>query len=277
MRVAHNEANLRASLWQARQESEAAFKNADIYLEKFVENPRHVEVQILADRSGHTVHLFERDCSIQRRYQKLVEESPSPSLDVKIREELCRAAIRLCKAANYHNAGTVEFLVVKKKFYFLEVNTRIQVEHPVTEMLTGEDLVQWQIRIAAGETLALKQRDIKRSGAVIECRINAEDASAGFRPCPGPIEWCHPPGGPGVRWDSHVAAGARISPCYDSMIGKLIVHQSSRDKAIRCMARCLAELDIGPIKTTVPFHREVLAHPEFIQGQTDTGFIERNF
>lgn len=278
IRVAHNEANLLTNLSQARQESEAAFGSDALYLEKFIDRPRHVEVQILADRDGHTVHLFERDCSLQRRYQKLIEEAPSPALDDRTRDDLCRAAVRLCKAAHYTNAGTVEFLLDrKKKFYFIEVNARIQVEHPVTEMLTNVDLIKWQLRIAAGESLTLKQKDIKRSGVVIECRINAEDGQNGFMPCPGTITAFKAPGGFGVRWDSHVGVGSVISPKYDSMIGKLIVHKPTRDEAISCLARCLDEFQIAPIKTTIPFYRELCAHPKFRSADIDTGFIERNF
>ncbi len=278
IRIADNEANLRGTLSQARQESEAAFRNGAIYIEKLLEKPRHVEVQILADRSGHTIHLFERDCTLQRRYQKLIEEAPSPALDDRTRDSLCRAAVRICKAANYYNAGTVEFLLDgQKNFYFIEVNTRIQVEHPVTEMLTGVDLIKWQLHIAAGEPLSLKQKDIEPSGAVIECRINAEDGQNGFIPCPGTIESFKAPGGFGVRWDSHIGAGSVISPRYDSMIGKLIVHMPTRAEAIRCMARCLEEFEIGPIKTTVPFYREICGHTNFLSGEVDTGFIERHF
>lgn len=278
IRVAHNEASLRATLGQARQESQAAFGNGDIYVEKFLEHPRHVEVQILADRHGHIVHLFERDCTLQRRYQKLIEEAPSPALDERTRESMCRAAVRICKAAKYHGAGTVEFLLDrKKKFYFIEVNARIQVEHPVTEMLTGVDLIKWQLKIAAGEPLTLKQKEIRRNGAVIECRVNAEDGHNGFTPCPGTIESFRAPGGFGVRWDSHIAAGSVISPKYDSMIGKLIVHRPTRAEAISCMACCLEELKIAPIKTTVPLYREICSHASFMSGDFDTGFIERHF
>ncbi len=278
MRIAHNEANLMSSLKQARQEAEAAFGSGAIYLEKFIEKPRHVEVQVLADTHGQIVHLYERDCTLQRRYQKLLEESPSPALDPKTRTELCKAAVRLCKEAGYYNAGTVEFLLdANKNFYFIEVNTRIQVEHPVTELLTGQDLIKWQLRIAAGEPLLLKQKDIPTIGAVMEFRINAEDPDKGFRPCPGRIETFSVPGGLGVRWDSHVSAGSVISPQYDSMIGKLIIHQPDREQTIQCAARCLAEFEIGPIKTTIPFFREVLDHPDFCKGEFDTSFIERNW
>jgi acetyl-CoA carboxylase biotin carboxylase subunit len=278
MRIAHNEANLRSSLKQARQEAKNAFNNGSIYLEKYIEKPRHVEVQILADQTGHTIHLFERDCTLQRRYQKLLEESPSPTLDSRTRVELCKAAVRMVKAAEYCNAGTVEFLLDdQRNFYFIEVNTRIQVEHPVTEMLTGVDLIQWQLRIACGEPLTLKQKDIRTQGAVIECRINAEDPAHGFRPSPGKIEHFRAPGGLGVRWDSHVSGGSEIPPLYDSMIGKLIVHKPDREQAVACAARSLAEFEIGPIKTTIPFFRDVLAHPDFRSGDFDTSFVEREW
>jgi len=277
MRIAHNEANLRSALRQARQEAEAAFNDSSIYLEKYIENPRHVEVQIFADRSGHTLYFHERDCTLQRRYQKLIEEAPSPALDDRKRDELCRAAVRICKAAKYYNAGTVEFLLDHKhNYYFIETNTRIQVEHPVTEMVTGHDLIILQLRVAAGESLNLKQKDIKPQGAAIECRINAEDSTNDFRPCPGNVDTFVVPGGMGVRWDSHISAGSRISPCYDSMIGKLIVHQPSREQAIQCMLRCLEEFRVGPIATTIPFHRQVMEHPDFKSGSFDTGFIERH-
>lgn len=278
IRVARNERELKSFLKQARQESAAAFNDSALYLEKLIDRPRHVEVQVLADRHGHTIHFYERDCSTQRRYQKLVEESPSPALDSKTREELCKAAVRLAQAANYHSAVTVEFLIdQKKKFYFMEANTRIQVEHPVTEMVTGVDLIKWQIRIAAGEALTLRQRDVRQRGAAIECRINAEDPAKDFLPSPGKIEAFFPPGGLGVRLDTHVWPGYEVSPKYDSLICKLIVHRPTREEAIAAMQQALAEFEIGPIKTTIPFHRELLAHPQFIAGKVDTGFIERSW
>ena len=278
MRIAHNEANLRSALRQARSEAENAFKDPSLYLEKYIQRPRHVEVQILGDREGNLIHLHERDCSLQRRYQKLIEESPSPHISPKTREALYRAAVRLAREAGYYSAGTVEFLVdQQEKFYFMEVNTRIQVEHPVTEMTTGLDLVKRQIRIAGGETLDLKQRDIKPRGWAIECRINAEDPQNGFRPCPGTIQEYFAPGGVGVRVDTHVHAGTEISPRYDSLIGKLIVHRLTRADAIKTAQRCLAEFIIGPLKTTIPFHQEICSHPAFQQGQVDTDFIERTW
>lgn len=278
MRIAHNEISLRAGFHAARNEAEAAFKSADVYIEKYLEHARHVEVQVLADRAGNAVHLWERDCSLQRRHQKLVEESPSPALNAEVREHLCKAALRLIKAAKYVNAGTVEFLLDRENnFYFSEVNTRIQVEHPVTEMVTGVDLVQWQLRIAAGEHLTLRQRDITLEGHAIECRINAEDPRNKFTPCPGPIDEFYAPGGLGVRLDTHAYAGYKITPRYDSLIGKLIVHKPTRDEAIATMRRALGEFVIGPIKTTIPLHQEILSHQEFVRGNVDTGFIERTW
>jgi acetyl-CoA carboxylase biotin carboxylase subunit len=278
IRMCHNEATLRSNFGQARTEAEVGFKDGSLYIEKMVERPRHVEVQVMGDRAGNVVHFFERDCSLQRRNQKLVEESPSPAINDKLREELCKSALRLAREVKYHSAGTIEFLVDQEgKFYFLEMNTRIQVEHPVTEMLTGHDLIQWQIRVAAGERIDLKQRDIQREGCAIEVRINAEDPENGFRPCAGPIEIFHPPAGFGVRFDSHVHAGSRIGANYDSLIGKLIVHKKTRAEAIACMRRCLDEFRIEPIKTTIPLHREIFRNSAFIEGGVDTGFVERTW
>ncbi|UCD27652.1 MAG: acetyl-CoA carboxylase biotin carboxylase subunit [Planctomycetota bacterium] len=278
IRLVHNQANLQHNLPAARAEAQAAFKDSSIYLEKVIEPARHVEVQIMGDRAGNVLHFYERDCSLQRRHQKLVEESPSPKISDRTREELCKAAVRIARAAKYFSAGTVEFLVnAKGNFYMLEMNTRIQVEHPVTEMVTNRDLVQWQIRVAAGQTLPMKQRDIKQRGVAIECRINAEDPANDFRPCPGKIEHFRPPGGLGVRVDTHAHAGMNISPRYDSMIAKLIVHRPTRAEAITCMQRCLEEFVIEPIKTTIPIHREIFSHTRFIKGDVDTGFIERTW
>ncbi len=278
MRVANNRASLLSGLRSARAEAEATFKNPGIYLEKLLEQPRHVEVQILGDAQGNVLHLWERDCTLQRRYQKLIEETPSPGIDSATREELCKAAVRLAKAANYTSAGTVEFLVDRKqKFYFIEANTRIQVEHPITEMVTGLDLIKWQIRIASGEALTMKQREISQQGVAMECRINAEDPANGFAPSPGRIERYSPAGGLGVRVDTHVHPGWEVSPCYDSLIGKLIVHQASRAEAVACMRRCLDEFVIEPIKTTLPLYQEIFSHTHFLRGQVDTGFIERTW
>jgi acetyl-CoA carboxylase biotin carboxylase subunit len=276
MRVAHNDVSLRAGLKQAKAEAENAFKDSTVYIEKFVEYGRHIEVQILADSHGNAVHLWERDCSMQRRHQKLVEESPSGFLKASVREEICAAAVRLIKTAGYTNAGTVEFLVDQdQKFYLLEVNARIQVEHPVTEQVTGIDLIKQQIRIAAGEPLSFKQKDITQIGHAIECRINAEDPARNFAPSPGLIEEFRAPGGPGVRLDSHAYAGYRIPPNYDSMIGKLIVHRRTRDDAIATMKRALTEFHIAPIKTTIPMQIQIMDNQHFRNAEVDTGFVER--
>src|SRR5215212_2574930 len=275
MRVAHNDVSLRAGFRQAQAEAENAFKDSTVYIEKYVEFGRHVEVQILADNHGNAVHLWERDCSMQRRHQKLVEESPSPVLKPEIRRELCDAAVRLIKAAGYANAGTVEFLVDKKQnFYLLEVNARIQVEHPVTEQVTGIDLIKEQIRIAAGEPLGYKQRDIPQLGHAIECRINAEDPARNFAPSPGTIGLYYAPGGHGVRVDSHAYSGYTIPPYYDSMIGKLICFGSTRKIALERAYRALSEYLIRGIKTTIPLHRAIMADPVFIEGKATTAYME---
>ncbi len=276
MRVAANDLALASAWQQASAEAQAAFGNAGIYIERYVERPRHVEVQILGDMHGTMLHLWERDCSTQRRHQKLIEESPSPRLAPETRTAMCAAAVRLAKTAGYHSAGTVEFIVDQQgNFYFIEINARIQVEHPVSEMVTGIDLVKAQIRVAAGEKLEMKQEDIVPRGHAIECRINAEDPANGFRPCPGRIERITAPGGFGVRFDSHVSAGYVVPPHYDSLLGKLIVHQATRREAIETMARALKELRIEGIKTTVPLHLEVLANSAFHDSQVDTTFVER--
>ena len=278
MRVAANDLALRPALDGAMNEAQAAFGNPAVYLEKFVENPRHVEVQVLADSHGNVVHLWERDCSTQRRHQKLIEESPAPKLPKKVRTAICDAAVRMIKNAKYENAGTVEFIVDKDhNFYFIEVNARIQVEHPVSEMVTGIDLIQQQIRIASGEKLAFSQKEIPCNGVAIECRINAEDGENNFQPCPGLIEQIHVPGGLGVRFDSHVHAGYRVPPHYDSMIGKLIVHQPTREQAIKCMIRALRELRIQGIKTTADFQAKVLQHADFADFNIDTKWVERTW
>jgi acetyl-CoA carboxylase, biotin carboxylase subunit len=277
MRVALNDLALKTALQQARAEAEAAFGDGSIYLEKYIEHPRHVEVQIIADHHGNAVHLWERDCSTQRRHQKLIEESPSPHLSPETRITMCEAAVRLVKAAGYTNAGTVEFIVDGQgNFYFIEVNARIQVEHPVTEMVTGIDLIKAQIRVAFGEPLPFQQSDIVAHGAAIECRINAEDPAKNFQPSPGKIERLMVPGGFGVRFDSHAHTGYTVSPHYDSMIGKLIVHQPTRREAIASMIRALDELRIEGIRTTVPLHRKILGHAAFVEGRIDTTFVERS-
>ncbi len=276
MRVANNDVSLATGYAQAQQEAEAAFKNGSVYLEKYLVQPRHIEVQILGDKHGNVVHLYERDCSSQRRHQKLVEESPAPNLPEKVRDEICSAAVRLVKAANYYSAGTCEFLVDKNnKFYFIEVNARIQVEHPVTELVTGIDLIKEQIRIAAGEKLGYSQKDITLRGAAIEVRINAEDPHNDFRPSPGTITKWHPPGGPGVRLDTHVVPGYRVPPNYDSMVAKLLVHRPTRQEAMATMRRALREFTVEGIQTTIPLHQEIFNTAEFINGTMDTTFIER--
>jgi acetyl-CoA carboxylase biotin carboxylase subunit len=276
MRVAANDLSLSTAWQQASAEAEAAFGNAGIYIEKYVEKPRHVEIQVLGDQHGTMLHLWERDCSTQRRHQKLIEESPSPRLPQETREAMTSAAVRLAKAAGYYSAGTVEFIVDKdNNFYFIEVNARIQVEHPVSEMVTGIDLLKQQILVAAGEELSLKQEDIVPRGHAIECRINAEDPSANFRPCPGKIEQIIAPGGFGVRFDTHVTAGYVVSPYYDSLIGKLIVHQPTREAAIETMTRALRELQVKGIATTVPLHLDLLSHSAFHEATIDTKFVER--
>jgi acetyl-CoA carboxylase biotin carboxylase subunit len=278
MRVARNDISLRSGLQAARQEAEKAFKDGSVYLEKYIEQPRHVEVQLLADQHGHAVHLWERDCSLQRRHQKLVEESPAPNLPAEVRQAICAAAVKMAKAAGYQNAGTCEFLVDQDfNFYFIEVNARIQVEHPVTELVTGIDLVREQIRIAAGEPLPFTQEQVEHRGAAIECRINAEDPAADFRPSPGVITRWQVPGGPGVRVDTHVVTGYRVPPNYDSMVAKLLVHQPTRAEAIAVMKRALDEFVVEGIKTTIPLHREILNHSAFVEGRVDTTFIERDW
>ena len=278
MRVVHNDISLRAALGAARAEAEIAFGQSSVYLEKFIIEPRHVEVQVMADQEGNVLHFYERDCSIQRRHQKMIEESPCPMLNERDRERLAEAAIRLIKEAKYVNAATVEFLLDKDgKFYFIEVNTRIQVEHPVTEMVTGHDLIKWQIKIAGGQPMKLRQKDIKHQGVAIECRINAEDPANNFSPSPGTIEEYIAPGGPGVRVDTHVHQGWTIAPNYDSLIAKIIVHQKTRSEAIATMRRALQEFSIQPVKTTIPACLEILSHNLFVKGKVDTGFVERSF
>jgi acetyl-CoA carboxylase biotin carboxylase subunit len=276
MRICREEKSLAASLRAARAEAEAAFKNSSVYLEKFIDRPRHVEVQILADGHGNVVHCWDRDCSLQRRHQKLVEEAPAPTLPLEVRTRLGEAAVRLARAAGYVNAGTCEFLVdADNNFYFIEVNARIQVEHPVTEMVTGIDLVKQQIRIASGERLPVTQDEIQTRGHSFECRINSEDPDNDFRPSPGKITTLRVPGGPGVRWDSHAQVGYTVPPHYDSLVGKLIVHAPTRNEALAVMRRALDELVVEGIKTTIPLHRRIFRHPDFIEGRVDTTWVER--
>ena len=278
MRVAANDLALQSALQQARAEAEAAFGNGAVYLEKYIEQPRHVEVQVLADLHGNTVHLWERDCSVQRRHQKLIEESPSQSITPETRQSMCEAACRMVLESSYTNAATVEFIVDKDgNFYFIEVNARIQVEHPVTEMVTGIDLIKQQILIAGGEPLPFKQEDIRQRGVSIECRINAEDPRRNFQPSPGRIERLIVPGGFGIRFDSHAHSGYIVPPYYDSMIGKLIVHGSTRGEAIAMMQRALLELRVEGIQHTSALHQEILSHSAFVEGRVDTTFVERTF
>ncbi len=275
MKVVHSPASLPNQYAMARAEAQASFGNSDVYIEKFCENPRHVEVQILADNHGNVIHLGERDCSIQRRHQKLIEEAPCPVITEAQRQELCACAVNAAKSIGYTSAGTMEFLLdAQGNFFFMEMNTRVQVEHPVSEMITGVDIIKEQIRAANGETLRYKQEDIKINGHSIECRINAEDPVK-FTPCPGKIDGYHPPGGLGVRIDSAVYDQYVVLPHYDSMIAKLIVHADTREEAIKRMARSLDEFIIGGIKTTIPFHQRIMNNKDFIEGNIDTGFIER--
>lgn len=274
IRVVQSDSELESSFNMATQEALGAFGNGDVYIEKFVESPRHIEIQVLGDQFGHIIHLGERDCSVQRRNQKLIEETPSPFLTDEIREAMGHAAVTGAKAVNYEGAGTIEFMVDKdKNFYFMEMNTRIQVEHPVTEQVTGVDLIREQIMIASGEKL--KVRKVKREGHSIECRINAEDPSNNFSPSPGKITTFHMPGGVGVRVDTHCYANYVIPQYYDSMIAKLIVTADDRSEAIKRMYRALDEFIIEGIQTTIPFHKKVMKHEKFIEGDFDTGFIEK--
>jgi acetyl-CoA carboxylase biotin carboxylase subunit len=276
MRLVRAEEELVKSFLAAQGEADAAFGNPGVYLEKFIERPRHIEFQILADSFGNVIHLGERDCSIQRRHQKLLEEAPSPVLDPNLREKMGSAAVRVAQSINYVGAGTVEFLLDRSgQFYFMEMNTRIQVEHPVTEMITGLDLIAEQIRIAQGETLRLTQDQVRLWGHAIECRINAEDPDQNFRPHPGRINGYLPPGGPGVRMDSHVYTDYEIPPYYDSLIGKLIVWAPDRAAAITRMKRALRECAITGLPTTLGFHQRVLETKEFLEGNVYTNFVEQ--
>jgi acetyl-CoA carboxylase biotin carboxylase subunit len=278
MRVVHNDISFRSAFGAACAEAEAAFGDPRVYLEKFIVQPRHVEVQVMADSHGNALHFYERDCSIQRRHQKMIEESPCPVLNERTREELCDSALRLIKKAKYVNAATIEFLLDRdKNFYFIEANTRIQVEHPVTEMVTGHDLIKWQLKIASGQPLEISQRNIKHTGVAIECRINAEDPQNNFAPSSGTITRYIPPGGPGIRIDTHVHQGYTVPSNYDSMIAKLIVYQKTRAEAITTLKRALAEFVIEPIKTTIPACMDIVSHNSFAKSNIDTSFVERNF
>jgi acetyl-CoA carboxylase biotin carboxylase subunit len=276
MKVAHNDGRLISAFMTARAEAEAAFGDPEVYIEKYIENSRHIEVQVLADQHGHIVHLGERDCSIQRRHQKLVEEAPAPQIRKKMRRKLGETAVRAARTVNYQNVGTVEFLVDQEdRFFFIEMNTRLQVEHPVTELVTGIDIVKEQIRIAQGEKLGYSQDDIEFHGAAIECRINAEDPVENFMPSPGKIATLQWPGGPGVRVDSHVYAGFEITPYYDSLIAKVITWGRNRQEAIATMQRALDEMEVGPIKTTIPLLKRIMTNPSFLRGGVNTHFIDR--
>jgi acetyl-CoA carboxylase biotin carboxylase subunit len=276
IKPAHNEGKLVSAFLTASSEAEAAFGNGEVYIEKLIKEPRHIEVQIMADSFGNIVHLGERDCSVQRRHQKLIEESPAPGFDEVLRKKIGQAAIKAAKAFKYENAGTIEFLVdVDKNFYFMEMNTRLQVEHPVTEAVTGFDIVKEQILVAAGNKLSFKQEDVQIRGHAIECRINAEDPENNFRPCPGKIETWIIPGGPNIRIDSGGYGGWSIPPYYDSMIAKFIAHGKDRQDAIQIMLRALKETNIGPIKTTISIHEKILNRPRFRQGGITTDFIEK--
>ncbi|MSR19343.1 MAG: acetyl-CoA carboxylase biotin carboxylase subunit [Phycisphaerales bacterium] len=276
MRIARDDAEVRTGVEQARQEALAAFANGTVYLEKYLEMARHFEVQVLGDKHGHAVHLFERDCSSQRRHQKLIEEAPAPNVDAGRRDQVCASAADLVRSAAYAGAATVEFLMDRtQRFYLLEVNTRVQVEHPITEAITGIDIVQTGIRVAAGEQLPFTQSDISVRGHAMEFRINAEDPARNFMPQAGMVETYAPPGGLGVRVDSHVRAGYRIPPNYDSMIGKLIIHAPTREQCIERSLGALGEYRIGPIKTTIPLHQRLLREPLFVEAKHDIKYVER--
>jgi len=276
MRVARDEAEFPRQFGMARNEAAAAFGDDSVYIEKYLAKPRHIEFQILGDQHGRIVHLGERDCSVQRRHQKLIEEAPSPALTADLRERMGDAAVRGATAIEYVGAGTIEFLLDEDgSFYFMEMNTRIQVEHPVTEMTTGYDLIKEQIRAAAGLSISVAEGPVELRGHSIECRINAENPARDFAPSPGTIQTFHPPGGPGVRMDTHVYAGYRVPPFYDSLLAKLIVHGSTREEAIARMRNALSSFILEGIHTTIPFLQEVMDHPDFIAGEIDTKFLER--
>lgn len=276
MRICHSDVRLVSALLTAQSEAQAAFGDPEIYIEKYVENPRHIEIQIMADNYGNVVYLGERDCSIQRRHQKIIEETPSPVLNSRLRKKIGELAIKGAKAIQYRNVGTIEFLFDdKENFYFMEMNTRIQVEHPVTEEVTGIDLVKWQIMLAAGKKLTIKQDDIEIKGTAIECRVNAEDPKNNFMPSPGRIDFCYIPGGNGIRVDTHMYSGYTIPPFYDSLVAKIIAKGATREDALKKMSRALDEFIVEPIKTTVPFCKEIIEHPEFKRGHYTTKFLEK--
>ena len=277
MRLVQDEADLSAALERARSEAKKAFGDDTVYMEKAIVRPRHVEIQVLADRHGNAVHLFERDCSIQRRHQKVVEETPCPAIDPETVDKMGQLAVRGAQAVGYYSAGTFEFLMAEdQSFYFLEMNTRLQVEHPITELITGLDLVREMVRIADGQPLGFEQSAIQRRGAAIECRIYAEDPATGFLPSPGRIHTLRTPSGPGVRDDSGAYGGVTISANYDPLISKLCVWAQDRPRAVERMRRALSEYVVGGIATNLPFHDRLMRHPEFIAGRYDTGFIDNN-
>ncbi len=275
MRIAYDDGSLRAGVQSARAEAQAAFGDPGLYLERLIQNGRHVEFQIMADNYGNVVHLGERDCSVQRRHQKLIEESPSPAIDEKTRQAMGESAVLGAAGVDYRGAGTVEFLLDQSgEFFFMEMNTRIQVEHPVTEMVTGRDLLKTQILVAGGEKLPYTQEEITLTGHAIECRINAENPAQEFMPSPGTVESFHLPGGPGIRVDTHVHEGFVVPPYYDSLLGKVIAHGRTRDEAIVRMKRALGEFIVEGVYTTIPFHLEVLDHPRFMSGDINVGFVD---
>jgi len=274
MRVVHSEASLIAAITVTQAEARSAFGNDVVYMEKFLERPRHIEVQVLADNHGNAIHLGERDCSMQRRHQKVIEEAPAPGITPEQRESIGARCVRACQEMDYRSAGTFEFLYQDDEFFFIEMNTRLQVEHPVTEMITGVDIVREQLRIAGGEPLSFTQDDIRISGHAIECRVNAEDPKT-FMPSPGLVQLWHAPGGPGIRVESHIYSGYKVPPYYDSMIGKIIAHGNDRPTAIARMKTALAEVVIEGIKTNVPLHQEIFQHAAFQSGGTDIHYLEK--
>lgn len=274
MRAVHSEGSLLNSIALTRAEAKAAFNNDMLYMEKYLETPRHIEIQVLGDGKGHAIHLGERDCSMQRRHQKVLEEAPAPGISEKARNTIGKQCVKACMEMKYRGAGTFEFLYENGSFYFIEMNTRVQVEHPVTEMVTGVDIVKEQIRIAAGEKLLYRQEDIQIRGHAIECRLNAEDPKT-FMPCPGKISWYHPPGGPGIRMDTHIYSSYSVPPNYDSLIGKLISYGATRDEAIGRMQNALNEIIIEGIKTNIPMHRDLVRNPHFINGGTNIHYLEK--
>jgi len=274
MKIVNSEASLRNAISLTRSEAASSFNDDTIYMEKYLEKPRHVEIQVLADDHGNAIYLGERDCSMQRRHQKIIEEAPAPHIRDKVRKKIGEQCAEACRKIGYRGAGTFEFLYENENFYFIEMNTRIQVEHPITELITGVDIVKEQLRIAAGESLSYRQQDIGFRGHAIECRINAEDPE-NFMPSPGVIEHYHPPGGPGIRVDTHVYQGYRIPPHYDSLIGKLIAHAETRELAIKRMSMALSEIVVEGIKTNISLHRRLMNDAAFMSGGTDIHYLER--